>query len=79
MDSDNMEARVVIFEDAKEVDRVFNNLAENDWENSGNVEAILTSAMRFDMENEDPIWIYLGTSKYLSNCDIIKYTTDISD
>ena len=80
MDSDNMEARVVIFEDAQDVYRVFNYIDEHFYEEDYPIDyPILTSAMRFDMENEDPIWIYLGTSKYLSNCDIIKYTTDISD
>ena len=63
MDSDKMEARVVIFEDAKEVERVFNYLDDHSNEWDGYEGNILTSAMRFDMENRDPIWIYLGTSK----------------
>ena len=80
MDSDNMEARVVIFEDAKEVERVFNKLGITEYPDYDIISyTILTSAMKFDMKNADPTWIYLGTSKYSSNCDRIQCVLDLSD
>ena len=61
--SDQMEARVVIFEDAQEVERVFKYLfRQQEGENMNNA-TLLTSAMYFeDVEK----WLYLGTSKYCS-------------
>ena len=87
MDSDNMEARVVIFEDAKEVERVFNSLDDKMTKEGGIPEVdgsytILTSAMRFVLDKEHCIncvyWIYLGTSKYYSYCDKISSIPKIS-
>lgn len=75
MDSDQMEARVVIFEDAIEVDRVFNWFDEHEWTEDG-IE-ILTSAMSFKMDGNESEWIYLGTNyKNLSVTDVITDTND---
>ena len=65
MDSDQMEARVVSFDDENEKDRVFNNYFE--FSESDGVEmnqTILTSGMKF-AEGNGHTWIYLGTSTYL--------------
>ena len=83
MDSDNMEARVVTFEDAKEVVRVFDSLDDKSSEEGRDPKmdgsyTILTSAMKFDMDEEDPTWIYLGTSTYFSYYDNIKSISNIS-
>ena len=62
MDSDQMEARVVSFDDENETYRVFNNYFK--FSESDGVEknqTILTSGMKFD----EATWIYLGTSTYL--------------
>ena len=63
MDSDDMEARVVIFEDAQEVDRVFTTIDANIAEDgdspisyNGSSITILTSAMNFD-EGSEKLWI----------------------
>ena len=64
MDSDQMEARVVSFDDENEKDRVFNNYFK--FSESDDVEmnqTILTSGMKF-AEGNDATWIYLGTSTY---------------
>lgn len=65
MDSDQMEARVVSFDDENEKDRVFNYYFK--FSESDDVEmnqTFLTSGMKFADGNEDK-WIYLGTSMYL--------------
>lgn len=58
--SDNMEGRVVIFEDADEVERVFEYILRPSFfiESS----TILTSAMNFTNVNGESKWIYLGTN-----------------
>ena len=59
--SDNMEGRVVSFEDAEELERVFTYI----FDNFDDVEpTILTSAMKFSNVNGTSKWIYLGTSKF---------------
>jgi len=66
MDSDQMEARVVSFDDENEKDRVFNNYFE--FSESDGVEmnqTILTSGMKF-AEGNDATWIYLGTNYTIS-------------
>ena len=56
-----MEARVVIFEDSQEVERVFKHIfKQQEGENVNNV-TLLTSAMYFEDVKK---WLYLGTSKY---------------
>ena len=58
--SDNMEGRVVIFEDTEELERVF----EHKFDSFDDIEpTILTSAMKFSNVNGTSKWIYLGTSK----------------
>ena len=68
MDSDQMEARVVSFDDENEKDRVFNNYFKfsesDDVEMNQTILTFLTSGMKFADGNEDK-WIYLGTSMYL--------------
>ena len=62
MDSDNMEARVVSFDDDNELFRVFKyfyNLEEKE----GQEQTVLTSAMKFAVEGSEHTWIYLGTSR----------------
>ena len=55
-----MEARVVIFEDSQEVERVFKHIfKQQEGENVNNV-TLLTSAMYFEDVKK---WLYLGTSK----------------
>ena len=56
-----MEARLVIFEDSQEVERVFKHIfKQHEGENVNNV-TLLTSAMYFEDVKK---WLYLGTSKY---------------
>ena len=57
-----MEARVVIFEDSQEVERVFNHIFKQ--QEGGNISnaTLLTSAMYFEDVKR---WLYLGTSKYI--------------
>ena len=67
-----MEARVVIFEDSQEVERVFKYIfKQQEGENVNNV-TLLTSAMYFEDVKK---WLYLGTSKYnlefLMNVEIL--------
>ena len=62
IESDHMEGRVVIFEDDKEVERVFNHVG-----NADDMETeftFLTSAMYFEDVKGLPRWVYLGTSKF---------------
>ena len=58
--ADKMEARVVIFEDSKEVERVFKYIFKNHLVDSMNNANLLTSAMYFEDVKE---WLYLGTSE----------------
>ena len=58
--ADKMEARVVIFEDSKEVERVFKYIFKNQLVDNMNNASLLTSAMYFEDVKE---WLYLGTSE----------------
>jgi hypothetical protein len=58
--ADDMEARVVIFEDVEEVQRVFTHIMKHQPEDISTV-PLLTSAMYFEDIQE---WVYLGTSKF---------------
>ena len=58
--ADDMEARVVIFEDVEEIQRVFTYIMKHQPEDISRV-GLLTSAMYFEDIQE---WVYLGTSKY---------------
>ena len=59
-----MGARVVIFEDYKEVQRVFKYIFREQSEENANNITLLTSAMYFEDVKE---WVYLGTSKIKMN------------
>ena len=58
--AEKMEARVVIFEDSKEVERVFKYIFKNQLVDNMNNASLLTSAMYFEDVKE---WLYLGTSE----------------
>ena len=59
--ADEMEARVVIFEDSQEIQRVFNYLFREQLLGNVNKATLLTSAIYFEDVQE---WLYLGTSKF---------------
>ena len=65
--SDDMEGRVVIFEDVEEVQRVFTYIMNHQYEIIDNY-TLLTSAFYFDDINQ---WVYLGTSKFKTISGII--------
>ena len=58
--ADEMEARVVIFEDSQEIQRVFSYLFNEQSLGNINNGTLLTSAIYFEDVQE---WLYLGTSK----------------
>jgi len=72
MDSDQMEARVVSFDDEKEVYRVFNNYYDLSNAEVENAKAIMTSGMKFAVQKNETkwTWIYLGTNYTISSEDI---------
>ena len=59
-----MEARVVIFEDSIEVQRVFKHIFREQSEENVNNITLLTSAMYFEDVTQ---WVYLGASKIKKN------------
>jgi len=65
MDSDNMEARVVSFDDDNELFRVFK-YYYNFGEGEGEEQKVLTSAMKFAVNGSEDAWIYLGTNYTIS-------------
>ena len=62
--ADKMEARVIIFEDSEEVQRVLKYIFREQSEANENNVTMLTSAMYFEDVKK---WVYLGTSKINKN------------
>jgi len=66
MDSDQMEARVVSFDDLHEENRVFKHYFNLEKRVNEKAQTILTSGMRFNVDDNETQWIYLGTNYTIS-------------